>query len=106
MPQGYIKEDISVLSDLYLPGKLSNSLVLQSVILVSFMESKRTLVVPGRSLGGFGPNGCSKDTSRTLHINFEFSTLLGSAPSPMCFQSLIMECKRTLEVPERSPRGC
>ena len=36
-----------------------------------------------------------------LHINFHISTLLGSATSPMCLQSVSMESKRTLEVPER-----
>ena len=38
---------------LYPPGKWSISWVLQSVIQVSSLESKRTLVVPERSLGGF-----------------------------------------------------
>ena len=46
-----------------------------------------------------------KDTSRKLHINFHISTFLGSAPSPMCLQSVIMESKRTLEVPERTLSG-
>jgi hypothetical protein len=53
MTQGYIKEAAYKFSILYLPGKCSNSLVLQSVIQVSSLESKRTLVVPERSLGGF-----------------------------------------------------
>ena len=38
-------------------------------------------------------------------INFQISTCLGSAPSPMCLQSIIMESKRTLEVPGRSLGG-
>ena len=50
----------------------------------------------------FEHDGCLKDTSTKLHINFFF---LWSAPSPMCLQSVIMEFKRTLEVPERSLGG-
>ena len=46
-----------------------------------------------------------KDTPRKLHINFHISTFLGSAPSSMCLQSIIMESKRTLEVLERSIGG-
>ena len=57
---------------------------------------------PERSLGDFEHGGCPKDTSRKLHINFQISTCLGSALSPMRLQSVIMESKRTLEVPERS----
>ena len=66
------------------------------------MESKRTLVVPDRSLSGFLHGGYPNDTSRKLHINFEVSTFLESGPSPKCLQSIILESKRTLEVPERS----
>ena len=69
------------------------------------MESKRRLEVPERRLHGFLDGGCLKDTSRELHINFQISTLLGSAPSPMCLQSVIMESKRRLEVAERSLGG-
>ena len=69
------------------------------------MESKRTLEVHDRSLGGFWHGGCLKDISRKLRINFQISTCLGSAPSPMCLQSVIMESKRTLEAPERSLGG-
>ena len=69
------------------------------------MESKRTLMVPERSLGGFWHNGCTKDTLRKLYINFYISTCLGIAPSPMCLQRVIMESKRTLVVPERSLGG-
>ena len=58
-----------------------------------------------KSLGGFWHGGCPKDTSRKLHINFQISTCLGSASSPMCLQSGNMESKRTLEVPERSLGG-
>ena len=105
MTQGYIKEAAYQFSNLYLPGKCSNSWVLQSVIQVSSMESKRMLVVPERSFGGFWYNGCLKGTSRKLHINFHTATFLGNAPSPMCLQSVIMESKRTLEVPERSLGG-
>jgi hypothetical protein len=36
----------------------------------SSKESKRTLKVPERSLGGFGHNGCSQDTSRKLSSIF------------------------------------
>ena len=46
----YINEATYQFSDLYLQGKSSNSWVLQSVIQVSSMESKRTLWVPERSL--------------------------------------------------------
>ena len=66
------------------------------------MESKRTLEVPDRSLGGFLHGGCLKDTSRKLHINFQVSTFLGSAPSPVFLQHIVMESKRTLVVSERS----
>ena len=37
--------------------------------------------------------------------HFPVSTFLGSVPSPMCLQSIIMESKRTLDVPERSLGG-
>ena len=72
---------------------------------MSSMESKRTLVVPERNLCGSGHGGCSKGTSMKLHINFQISTYLGSAPSPRCLQSIIMESKGTLEVPDRSLGG-
>ena len=87
------------------PGKWSNSWVLQSFIQVSSLESKRTIEAPERSLGGFWHGGCPKDTQRKLHINFQISTSLGSALYPMYLQSVIMESKRTLEVPERSLGG-
>jgi hypothetical protein len=79
-------------------GSGPSPMCLQSVI----MESKRTLVVPERSLCGSGHVGYPKDTSRKLHINFQISTFLGSAQSSMCLQSIIMESKRMLVVPERS----
>ena len=66
------------------------------------LESKMMLEVPERSLGSFRHNGCPKQTTRKLHINFLISTYLGSGPSPMCLQSVIMESKRMLVVPERS----
>ena len=66
------------------------------------LESKMMLEVPERSLGSFRHNGCPKQTTRKLHINFLISTYLGSGPSPMCLQSIIMESKRMLVVPERS----
>ena len=72
---------------------------------IIIMEYKRMLVVPERSLGDFWHTGCTLDTSRKLHINFQISTCLGRAPSPMCLQSAIMESKRTLDVPERSLGG-
>jgi len=53
MSQRYIKEATYQFSDVFLPGKWSNSWVLQNVIEVSSMESKRTLVVPEGGLGGF-----------------------------------------------------
>ena len=43
---------------------------LQSII----KESRRTLAVPKWSLGGILHNGCPKNTSRKLHINFHNST--------------------------------
>ena len=49
--------------------------------------------------------GFLKDTPRKLHINFHISMFLGSAPSSMCLQSIIMEFKGALEVPERSIGG-
>jgi hypothetical protein len=49
----YINEATYRFSDLYVPGMSSNSWVLQSVTQVSSLESKRTLVVPERSLDGF-----------------------------------------------------
>ena len=69
------------------------------------MESKRTLEVPDRSLGGFLHGGCLMDTSRKLHINFQISACLGSAPSHMCLQGVLNESKRTLEVSDRSLGG-
>jgi len=53
MPQEYIQEAAYQFSRHYSPGKSSNSWVLQSVIQVSSLESKRTLEVPERSFGGF-----------------------------------------------------
>ena len=82
MTQGYIKEAAYQFSILYLPGKCFNSWVLRSIIEVSSMGSKRTLVVPGRSFGSFWHNGCLKDTSRKLYINFQFYTCPESAPTP------------------------
>ena len=105
MPQGYIKEASYLFSDIYHPRKWSKSWVLQSVLQVSSLESKWMLEVPERSLSSFWHNGCPKDTSRKLHLNFPISTFLGSAPSPMCLQIILMESKRTLVVPERSLGG-
>ena len=82
-------------------GSAPPSVYLQSII----MESKRTLDVPERSLGGFCDGGCPQGTSRKLHINLQFSTCPGQSPSHMCLQSVIMESKRTLEVPDRSLGG-
>ena len=58
--------------------------------------------LPERSLSGFWDGGCPQDTSRKLRINFQIFTCPGNSPSPMCLQSVIMESKRTLEVPDRS----
>jgi hypothetical protein len=66
------------------------------------MESKRTLGVPEMSFSGFWHNGCHKNTSRKLHINFQISICLASAPYPTCLHNVIMESKRTVEVPDRS----
>ena len=55
---------------------------LRSVIEASTLESKRTLVIPERSLCGFWHGGCRKDTSRKLHINFQVSTLQESLRTP------------------------
>ena len=55
--------------------------------------------------GGILHNGCPTDTSRKLHINFHIFTFPGSAPSSMCLQSIIMECKMTLVVPDRNLGG-
>ena len=52
MAEGYIKEAMYEFSNLYIPGKWSNSWVLQSVLQVSSLESKRILKVPERSVGG------------------------------------------------------
>ena len=67
----------------------------------SIMESKWPLVVPHWSLIGFWHNGFPKDTPRKLHINFQLSTYLGSAPSPMCLQSVILDSRRKLLDPKR-----
>ena len=101
VPSIYMKESAYSFSDLYKPGKCSNSWLLQSIIQVSSLESKRMLVVP-ESLGGFWHNGCPKPTSRKLHINFKIIILLESGTALMCLQSFIMESKRMLVVPERS----
>ena len=105
MPQGYSRKLHINFLGFYPPGKWSNSWVLQSVIQVSSLESMRTMEVPERSFGGFWHGGCPKDTPRKIHINIQISICLGSAPSPMCLQSVIMESKRMLEVPERSLGG-
>ena len=68
------------------------------------MESKRTLAVPERSLGGFEHGGCLKNTPRKLHINFQVSTLLESGPTPG-FSIASCKSKMTLEAPERSFGG-
>ena len=78
----YINEATYQFSDLYLHGKLSNSWVLQSVIQVSSLESKRMLGVLERSLGGFLYNGCLLYISMKLHINFQISTFMESCPTP------------------------
>ena len=67
MPQGYIK---------------NASWVLRSVLQVSSFESKRTQEAPERSFGSFWHNGCPKDTSRRLHINFLISTIQESGRTP------------------------
>ena len=72
-------------------GNAPSPMCLQGFI----METRRTLEVPERSLGGFWHGGCLKDTSMKLHISFQISTFLGSAPSPMCLQSVNIESKRT-----------
>jgi hypothetical protein len=59
-------------------------------------------VVPDRRHGGFWHNGCHTNTSRKLHINFQISICLGSGPSTLCLHNVIMESKRTVEVPDRS----
>ena len=105
MSEGYIKEAMYEFSNLYIPGKWSNSWVLQSVLQVSSLESKRILKVPERSVGGIWHIGYHKETSRKLHINFHIYTILESTPSLICLQSIIMESKRMLEVPERSLGG-
>ena len=46
------------------------------------MESKRTLMVPERSLDGFWQNGCLLYTSMKLHIDFQISTFLECRPTP------------------------
>ena len=55
----YIKECMYTFSNIYLPGKCSYSWVLQRVIQVSSMESKRKLVVPERCPVGFWQNWMS-----------------------------------------------
>ena len=72
---------------------------------MSSLESKRILKVPERSLSIFWHYGCPMYTSRKLHIKFQIYTFLGSAPHPICLQSVIMESKMTLVVPERSLGG-
>ena len=52
MSEGYIKEGMYEFSNLCITGKWSNSLVLQSVLQVSSLESTRMLKVPERSVGG------------------------------------------------------
>ena len=58
-----------------------------------------------RQLPYITTNLCLKDTSGKLHINFQISTFLGSAPSPMCLRSVIMESKSTMVFPDRSLGG-
>ena len=72
---------------------------------IVIMESKRTLEAPERSLCGVWHNGCPKDTSRKLHINFQISTFLESGLTPGFSRASSKEFKRTLEVPERSLGG-
>ena len=57
MPQGYIKEAAYQSLDIYIPGKWSKSWIHQRVIQVSSTESKRTLVVHEKSVGGLLYNG-------------------------------------------------
>ena len=49
----------------------------------SSKESKRTLVVPERTLGCYGHNGCHQDIWRKLHINFQISTFMESGLTSM-----------------------
>ena len=44
------------------------------------MESKRTLVVPDRNVGGVLHGECPQDTSRNLHINLQVSTISYESP--------------------------
>ena len=71
----------------------------------SSKESKRTLEVPERSLGGFEHKGCPKDILRKLRIKFQISTLLESGQTPGFSRASSKESKRMLEVPERSLGG-
>ena len=48
----------------------------------SSIESKRTLVVPERSLGGLWHIGCPKNISNNLQINFQISSFLEIGPTP------------------------
>ena len=101
MPQGYIKEATY---------KFQISTLLESGQTPGFSrasskESKRTLEVPERTLGGFGHKGCPKDILRKLRIKFQISTLLESGQTPGFSRASSKESKRMLEVPERSLGG-
>ena len=71
----------------------------------SSKESKRFLVVPERSLGGFRHNEYPKYTLRKVCINFQISTFLGSGPTLGLSRASSKESKRTLVAPERSLGG-
>ena len=77
--QGYIKKAIHINFQVStFLGCAPSPMYLQSVI----MESKRTLEVPDRSLGGFWGTVCPQDTSRKLYIDFQLFTFLKSDPTP------------------------
>ena len=71
----------------------------------SSKESKRTLVVPERSLDGFWHNEYPVYTSRKVCINCQIFTFLRSGLTPGFSRASAKESKRTLVVPERSLDG-
>jgi len=68
-------------------GNAQSPMCLQKILL----ESRTTLVVPERSLGGFWHDGCLKDTLRNLYINFHISSYLESGPTPR-FSKVSLKC--------------
>ena len=68
----------------------------------SLKESKRTVVVPDRSISWFWHKQCFRYIIMCVCIDFEVLMQPWRPPSPTCLHFVILESWRTLEIPDRS----